>query len=420
MLTDAQLKAWKSATDGATEGPWEVANVAGWLVMAGPLKENTPGLVRGGRGTLAEMDEDFGEDEQEANALFFAVARTAMPALLDEVQRLRTPASGNVGRSGFEAFYREREADGAGHMPAWKDFQRDATRLVYAWMSAGHAERAVAYAQAAQHIAARKTWVAHDGREVLAGELRALERPPKDSAERLARISALLREAGALSVEVLADGDAPEEHRVHAEAIHKGIQEASDRDERPNAAHLRCWDVRRKHGPTGDDVPPSSEALKGAQASAATALEMTRLAARRSSSAPLGRALGALETAQEQLAAAVNLDPAPAAPATVPVDPGWQPSSGRVPFGRQPTPDVPPLAEDEKTPTEPSEPLKEVSEGQVWLDRSGMEWKANPPDGDFYFFVRIVKETDEPDATLGTGMAEHPSTRGWRLKDGEG
>lgn len=80
----------KRLAEEATSGPWEAADVSGWMVLAGPLKENRPGLVRGGRGTVVNVDDlDFDEDEQGANARFIAAANpAAVLALLERVRRL--------------------------------------------------------------------------------------------------------------------------------------------------------------------------------------------------------------------------------------------------------------------------------------------------------------------------------------------
>lgn len=379
MLTDAKLKEWKRLTEAATPHPWRwVGDGLGLRSEGVSLStDGEPGpYVPSDEGTDVMVMDDpyvFRGTDPDADRAFIAAAREAMPALLAEVQRLRTP-SGAVGRVGFDAFAHQRAADGQPPGPDWDAYAKDVPRWTRAWTEAGMAERAVAYALAAQHIASRSTWVAHDRRDVIASEVRALAQPPATASERMARLHALLREAGTLAGEVLADGDAPEVQRVTAEAIRRKLAEADD-TERPNEAHLACWRVRTQFGMAGPDAPTSAECLQGAVASVGTALEMTRQAARRSSSAPLGRALLALEAGAEQLAAALKLDPVPLVDST----PGSPPS----PRERRPEapPDSPPLAElqhvsigregvtpafrasvnqeDAKTPTEPIGPLKD-------------------------------------------------------------
>lgn len=62
---------------GHTPGPWEAAECGGWLVMAGPLTQNKPGHLIGGRGQVAQLqDDDFTEEEQKANAQLSAAAPT--------------------------------------------------------------------------------------------------------------------------------------------------------------------------------------------------------------------------------------------------------------------------------------------------------------------------------------------------------
>lgn len=81
----------------ATAGPWEQ-----WKehaeVKAGPLLRNTPGVLSGGRGDIANCEtDDFGDDKYEdeeigvANAAFIAAARADVPDLASYVLRVTGP-----------------------------------------------------------------------------------------------------------------------------------------------------------------------------------------------------------------------------------------------------------------------------------------------------------------------------------------
>jgi hypothetical protein len=94
MLSDEDLAAWAALTDAATPGPW--------FASGGPWR--TEGLVYAGHadphyGTCVadcmepqyiELESERIEDSNCLNdAAFIAAARTALPALLAEVARLR-------------------------------------------------------------------------------------------------------------------------------------------------------------------------------------------------------------------------------------------------------------------------------------------------------------------------------------------
>lgn len=72
MLTPEQLSAWRQITDKATDGPW-IPELKGNTVQSYSI----PGVCHG-------LKLNGGCD-----AAFVAAARTAVPALLDEVERLR-------------------------------------------------------------------------------------------------------------------------------------------------------------------------------------------------------------------------------------------------------------------------------------------------------------------------------------------
>ncbi len=70
MVTEEQLKEWADLTECATRGPW---NLFAFDTQAG--------LVLWSNGEIADTDED---------GRFCAAARTALPALIAEVARLKS------------------------------------------------------------------------------------------------------------------------------------------------------------------------------------------------------------------------------------------------------------------------------------------------------------------------------------------
>lgn len=94
-MTRQERDELRELATAATSGPWEAAECGGHLVMAGPLAENSPGYIRGGRGQIAEMNDDDEDGfQQEANAAFIAAANpSVILALLDALDSAeRTPA----------------------------------------------------------------------------------------------------------------------------------------------------------------------------------------------------------------------------------------------------------------------------------------------------------------------------------------
>lgn len=69
MLTEQQLNQIKIRADAATPGPWDVDDDDGFVIV--------PGVA------------DMCAARDERDRAFIANARTDIPALLDEVQRLR-------------------------------------------------------------------------------------------------------------------------------------------------------------------------------------------------------------------------------------------------------------------------------------------------------------------------------------------
>lgn len=75
-MTNDELKRLRELADAATPGPWRAS---GSIVRAGTAPGEGPIVHEGGRVTDASM----------ANADLIAAARAALPALLDEIERLQ-------------------------------------------------------------------------------------------------------------------------------------------------------------------------------------------------------------------------------------------------------------------------------------------------------------------------------------------
>jgi hypothetical protein len=81
MITDEQLAQWRALVDAATPGPWserEDSEAPAWRVI---WSDDYSGL------DVARVVPWM--THVEFNAAFIAAAREAVPALLDEVERLR-------------------------------------------------------------------------------------------------------------------------------------------------------------------------------------------------------------------------------------------------------------------------------------------------------------------------------------------
>ena len=91
MLTDSQLAAWRELCDRATPAPWKVDRIGCGEYPDYDIEIDWPG------GLLASINPCPGGYQglpgcggnPEVNAAFIAAARSALPALLDEVERLR-------------------------------------------------------------------------------------------------------------------------------------------------------------------------------------------------------------------------------------------------------------------------------------------------------------------------------------------
>lgn len=101
VLSAAALRRLAAKAKAATPGPWVAGHVGTWSVMAGPLKENRPGFIRGGRGAVAEVDDlDFPLKQQRANAHYIAAAHPeTVAALVSEVLALRAEVARLKGES---------------------------------------------------------------------------------------------------------------------------------------------------------------------------------------------------------------------------------------------------------------------------------------------------------------------------------
>src|SRR4051812_19779320 len=92
-ITTEQLAAWKALADGATEGPWLYRSLEydDWGYVRAP----DGAVVAIGRAGQFVGDDGFnayrsaGTDPYGPNAKLVAAARTAVPALVAEVERLR-------------------------------------------------------------------------------------------------------------------------------------------------------------------------------------------------------------------------------------------------------------------------------------------------------------------------------------------
>lgn len=84
MIDDATLTRWRAVTDKATAGPWSNLSLDGEPIES----------VWTDAEAIATCDTDapsfaFHASQAREDAAFIAEARTAMPALLDEMERLK-------------------------------------------------------------------------------------------------------------------------------------------------------------------------------------------------------------------------------------------------------------------------------------------------------------------------------------------
>ncbi len=91
-LTDAQLAEWEALAERATGGPWYTVDPpwanSDW-VNAGSEDPHGGSLVCDCQAQHDDMTDDDEGDNAISDAAFIAAARTAVPALIAEVRRLR-------------------------------------------------------------------------------------------------------------------------------------------------------------------------------------------------------------------------------------------------------------------------------------------------------------------------------------------
>lgn len=85
--TDEQLAAWRALADAATEGPWSIVEEPGeWN---GDPPDEHPMAVEAADREVASNHKYYPRGVRHVDMRFIAAARAAVPALLDEVARLR-------------------------------------------------------------------------------------------------------------------------------------------------------------------------------------------------------------------------------------------------------------------------------------------------------------------------------------------
>ena len=78
-MTNEEIKKAREICDKATEGPWEQHDDY-WII----------GTNGDFIGKAKDIDDDLAVTVRKENAEFIAFARTALPAALDEIERLQT------------------------------------------------------------------------------------------------------------------------------------------------------------------------------------------------------------------------------------------------------------------------------------------------------------------------------------------
>lgn len=84
-MSDDQMAAIRALCDAATPGPWKWWTSCSWR----RLKSDRAGVSLSVAEPFVASDGHPDLDIKEADQAFIAAARTAVPALLDEVERLR-------------------------------------------------------------------------------------------------------------------------------------------------------------------------------------------------------------------------------------------------------------------------------------------------------------------------------------------
>ncbi len=89
-IDDDTRKQWREATEAATAGPWAVdqlSETSRWIRTQNPGRD---GNGREANWPVCHLGANHPGEVQTRNAHFIAIAREAVPALLDENARLRT------------------------------------------------------------------------------------------------------------------------------------------------------------------------------------------------------------------------------------------------------------------------------------------------------------------------------------------
>lgn len=148
-LTPEQLAEWRKACEKATPGPWHTYMAEVHRAHVNDAYGVIPEChgVDERRNRIAGLHNTTGEVNQEIrNASFIAVARTALPALLDEVESLRAKLADYEARGWAPAkTYRERaeaaEAKLATAEEAWARAERAEERCKKLMAANGFEER---------------------------------------------------------------------------------------------------------------------------------------------------------------------------------------------------------------------------------------------------------------------------------------
>jgi regulator of replication initiation timing len=143
-MTDEQLKELRRLADAATPGPWEVecgvSTRSAWSI-----RNPTRAVLHLNSGANIDLDSDLGGVEE--NLELVAAARTAVPPLLDEVEKLRALVNDPTPNDRILDLTREVERLRRADWGKWKDNEADE--------ALARAERAEAKLQTAREALTR-------------------------------------------------------------------------------------------------------------------------------------------------------------------------------------------------------------------------------------------------------------------------